>query len=144
MTADIAKLKALAERFWRVTPGELQDVGISREEFYFSEMSTIFDSLTSRVQELEKERDAHKANYADLFQGAYMRAVNLAAENEARAEAAEKMVAKLNEALQPFVIPRDGAHSGAPSESYPVFAVDGQEVTVGDFRRARKALGDQP
>lgn len=44
------------------------------------------------------------------------------------------------EALRPFVIPRDGAHPNAPRSESIVFAVDGKEMTVGEFRRARVVL----
>lgn len=64
-----------------------------------------------------------------------------AAAAEARVTALEAEKAGLREALEPFAkVPRNGAHSGAKYDRSPVFAVDGHELTVGHFRRARQTL----
>lgn len=40
-----ATIKALAERIWRVHPREIQDMGITRQEFYEREITKVFELL---------------------------------------------------------------------------------------------------
>lgn len=138
MTSDIAKLKGLLR----------EPIGASGTTS--EDARDIYDDLHLRaadcIEQLEKEREDLRGLLLLRDRNAGIAAYEHAARinAESRAEAAEKLVAGLKEALRPFVIPRDGAHSGAPSDHSPVFAVDGHEITVGHFRRARKALGDKP
>jgi hypothetical protein len=73
------------------------------------------------------------------------RVEKLSQENAAlRCDAAggRERVAKLREVLEPFVIPRDGAHSGALYNDSVVFAFEGHKITVGHFRHARTVLAE--
>lgn len=75
---------------------------------------------------------------------------NAACQEHKRAEAAERerdalraQAEKLAEALEPFAtLPNAGAHAGARDDTSVVFAFDGHERTVGDFRSARTALAE--
>lgn len=39
-------IKDLAERLWRVHPREIQDLGITRQEFYEREITRLIESLS--------------------------------------------------------------------------------------------------
>jgi len=49
---DIA-IAALAERFWRVHPKEIQDLGITRQQFYEREMKSLFAFLNAATENAE-------------------------------------------------------------------------------------------
>lgn len=43
-TEELA-IKDLAERFWRIHPREIQDLGITRQEFYEREVVQLFNTI---------------------------------------------------------------------------------------------------
>jgi hypothetical protein len=47
----IDAIAALAKRFWRIHPQEIQDLGITREQFYEQEMRAL---LANRIEQLEE------------------------------------------------------------------------------------------
>lgn len=69
---------------------------------------SIHEMLCKEVDELEAERNALRAQLTEAC-----------------------------EALEPFVVPRNAAHQGALYNHSTVFEIDGHELTVGNFRRAR-------
>jgi len=48
---------ALANRFWNVHPREIQDLGITREQFYEREMRALFTQATARIEQLQARLD---------------------------------------------------------------------------------------
>jgi len=51
-------IAALANRFWRIHPKEIQDLGITREQFYEREMRALFTTqATARIEQLEARLD---------------------------------------------------------------------------------------
>jgi hypothetical protein len=51
-------IAALANRFWRIHPREIQDLGITREQFYEREMRALFTTqATARIEQLEARLD---------------------------------------------------------------------------------------
>ena len=53
----IDAIAALANRFWRIHPREIQDLGITREQFYEREMKNLFAIQAARIEQLEARLD---------------------------------------------------------------------------------------
>ena len=49
----IDAIAALAKRFWNIHPREIQDLGITREQYYEREMRALFTTQTARIEDLE-------------------------------------------------------------------------------------------
>jgi hypothetical protein len=49
-------IAALAKRFWSIHPREIQDLGITREQFYEREMRALFAIQAARTEALEKHK----------------------------------------------------------------------------------------
>ena len=49
----IDTIAALAKRFWSVHPNEIQDLGITREQFYEREMRALVATQAARIEALE-------------------------------------------------------------------------------------------
>lgn len=168
MTADIAKLKALAERLrFPLGLGSYDPTYDLRHE------------AADRIEELEKERDealrakhnlyaaleSKEASVQDISEFAFFanhrrcnaEAMwgNVAIENSdlsAALSTAEKRVAELEAALRPFAKASENINpdfldsaeiecrSAYVSGKYPGRFI----IAVANFSRARKALGDQP
>jgi len=50
-------IAALAKRFWNIHPREIQDLGITREQFYEQEMRVVFATQAARIEVLEARLD---------------------------------------------------------------------------------------
>ncbi len=50
-------IAALAKRFWSILPREIQDLGITREQFYAQEMRALFATQADRIEQLEARLD---------------------------------------------------------------------------------------
>ena len=53
----IDAIAALANRFWSIHPREIQDLGITREQFYEREMRALTTQATARIEQLEAQLD---------------------------------------------------------------------------------------
>jgi hypothetical protein len=50
-------IAALAKRFWSVLPRDIQDLGITREQYYEQEMRALFATQADRIEQLEARLD---------------------------------------------------------------------------------------
>ena len=50
-------IAALANRFWSVLPRDIQDLGITREQYYEREMRALFTTQAARIEQLEARLD---------------------------------------------------------------------------------------
>jgi hypothetical protein len=63
-SADSA-IAALAKRFWTVHPKEIQDLGVTREQFYEREMRALFAALSGQPQTARETIIEECASIAD-------------------------------------------------------------------------------
>lgn len=60
---EIPEASSLAERFWRIHPREIQDMGITRQQFYEHEIARAILAERQRCADLaDKEAAGYKEN----------------------------------------------------------------------------------
>jgi len=152
MTADIAKLRGhnVVKETFEYYLAEAENGWIKIPRRVASDLSASYANALSRIEELETTRDAARQNFLTMQ--------NAANKLRLRAETAEKRVAELEAALRPFVeefearrdayirrYTRHPAIGASNFDSMPDdWEMENSKFAMGDYRRARKALGDQP